>query len=139
MKNSEETSFEVFMKEREAAAQAYVRGDAAPLRRVTTQVSPATFFGPKGGDTRGASEVFSRYEGDAKGFAPEGQSSFEILHLAASDGVAYWVGYQHAMAHLRGKSEAVPMKLRVTELFRREGDQWKLVHRHADSLAEATA
>jgi len=39
---------------------------------------------------------------------------------------------------MRGRTDGVPFNLRVTEVFRREGDDWKLVHRHADPLiAEA--
>src|SRR5215217_4050696 len=43
--------------------------------------------------------------------------------------------WQRAMVRLDGGAEAIPFDLRVTEVFRREGDEWKLVHRHADSLA----
>jgi ketosteroid isomerase-like protein len=131
--------FEQFMKEREDAARAYVSGDAAPLRSISTRVSPATFFGPQGGYRQGADDVFSKYEHDAAIFEPGGDSNFEILQMAASEGIAYWVGFQRADARMSGSTEAIPMNLRVTEVFRREGAEWKLIHRHADTLATEPA
>ena len=126
--------FEQFMKQREEAARAYVRGDAVPLGRMVARESPATFFSPRGSYRQGADQVWSTYEHDAESFAPGSDSHFEILHLGASNGIAYWVGFQRATVHMRGRAEAVPFNLRVTEVFRREGDDWKLIHRHADSL-----
>ena len=129
--------FEEFMKRREAASQAYVQGDAEPLGHIVAHVHPATFFAPTGGSTQGTEEVASRYEKDAEAFEQGSSFDFEVLQMAASDGIAYWVGIMRGKARMRGKPEAIPMTLRVTEVFRREDGGWKMVHRHADPLAES--
>src|ERR1044072_2395953 len=131
--NDDLNDFEQFMKRRDQAARAYVSGDAAPLGHLVAQTSQATFFGPGGGYVQDATQVASRYERDAALFV-SGNSSFEILHRGASNGLAYWVGFQRATAQLQGKTEPVPFNLRVTEIFRREDGEWKLIHRHADTL-----
>ncbi|MGO4836815.1 nuclear transport factor 2 family protein, partial [Rhizobiaceae sp. 2RAB30] len=76
---------------------------------------------------------------DAGLFGPEGQTHFEVLHAASGEGVAYWTGIQCAVVRIGDRTEAMPMDLRVTEVFRREDGAWKLVHRHADTLVSAPA
>jgi ketosteroid isomerase-like protein len=128
--------FQQFMKRRDDVARAYVRGDPAPLEQIVTHIQDATFFGPQGGHEQGAAKVAQAYRREAAAFEPGGDSKLEVLHGAASDGIAYWVGIQRARMRMRGHPEPVQIALRVTEVFQREGPEWKLVHRHADALAE---
>lgn len=130
----EQRSFEQFIKQREQVALAYVCGESAPLGEIVPRTGKATFFAPSGGFVKGAGKVWSRYRNDAGSFEPGSKNTLEIIHMGASDGIAYWVGVQQALARLRGKNKPVPMKLRVTEIFRREGQTWKMIHRHADPL-----
>jgi len=128
--------FERFMQHRDSVARAYVRGDASPLARIVAGADPATFFGPQGGLAEGADAVASRYLNDAKAFDSSSDSHLEVLHMSATAGLAYWVGIQRAKVQMRGQPEPRRFDLRITELFRREGDDWKLIHRHADALTD---
>jgi ketosteroid isomerase-like protein len=47
-----------------------------------------------------------------------------------------WTGFQSAKVKIQGRSDPMDMKLRITELFRRIDGDWKLVHRHADPMAD---
>ena len=130
-------NFEQYLKRRQEASRAYVQGNAGPLSEIVARSYPSSFFPPTGGFTQGAEEVAARYARDAGIFSPGGDFSMEILHIAAGDDIAYWVGFMRGKARMRGKAEAVPMNLRVTEVFRRENGEWKMIHRHADPLIES--
>jgi ketosteroid isomerase-like protein len=130
--SQQQKEFEQFMHKRAQVAQAYVSGNAMPLVEISTHRSPATFFSPSGGYKSGAETVIDTNKRGAQHFASGSESDFEILQMSASDGIGYWVGLQHAKVCMRDKKEKVPMTLRVTEIFRREDEGWKLVHRHAD-------
>lgn len=128
--------FEQFMDRREHAAETYVSGNAVLLDRMVARTIDATFFAPSGGHVHGTQAVAARYDHDAGAFDEGSKSSFEIFQMGADAGVGYWAGIQHAAVHMKGKDEAVTMDLRVTEIFRQEEGEWKLVHRHADGLAD---
>jgi len=129
--------FEEFMKKREQAAAAYVNGDGAPVDALAVHDGEATFFPPTGGSVSGAHEIAERYGVDVKSFSRGGHSKLEVLQSGDQGGLAFWTGFQDAEAKFGDRK--VKMRLRITELFRREGGHWKLFHRHADSAGEPQA
>jgi ketosteroid isomerase-like protein len=138
MKN-ELIEFEAFMQRRREAANAYSNGDAAPLSQLLTSTDPATFFGPNGGHSENAKAVAAVYEKGSRLFEAGGESHLEIRQIGVGGGLAFWAGLQRATVHFSAQAEPVSMEFRVTEVFRHEGEDWKLVHRHADPLVTASA
>lgn len=121
-----------FMRRREAAARAYVTGDAEPLDQLVVHSGQATFHSPGGESVSEAESVARRYREDAAAFKPEGVTHFEILQQDSGGELAFWTGYQVARAQIGDMPEPQNMKIRVTEVFRREAGEWKMIHRHAD-------
>jgi ketosteroid isomerase-like protein len=134
--NMADSSFNLFMQQRRSVAAAFVNGDPSPLREISTATDPATFFGPGGGVEQGATHVLEINETGSNQFQRGGTTELEVLHSGADGDLGYWTGWQNATVRVAGKAEPMPMRLRVTEVFRREAGVWKLIHRHADPLAE---
>ena len=133
---SEQSSFRKFLKLRNQASDAYVSGDAKLLAALSATSGDASFFGPMGGRVVGAKKVLARYIQDAAHFEPGSENAIEVLQMGASDGLAFVVARQTTKAKLAGNPKKVPMELRVTEIFRKSGSAWKMIHRHADMLAK---
>ena len=48
--------------------------------------------------------------------------------------MAYTAGLEHTSASVDGQPRSYT--LRATPVYRREGDEWKVAHRHGDTVAE---
>jgi hypothetical protein len=91
------------------------------------------FGGYAGGDPEGARAV--REEAMAL-FESGSDSSVELLKAVVSDDLICLVMIERAMVRFKGRERMQPWVLRVTQLYQRDGDKWRSVHRHADPLIE---
>ena len=129
-------SFEDFLRRREEASNDYLRGNPDALAGMLTARDPATFMPPDGAVVQQAVPVRDAQVKGAAAFGPGSSGYFEVLSSGSSGALGYWTGRQVATMDVKGQDEAVPMVLRVTEVFRLEDGQWRLIHRHADMTSQ---
>jgi ketosteroid isomerase-like protein len=116
---------------------AFIRGDPdvqKPLWSRREDVTLANPFGPPARGFDGVCGVIARAAAqieDGEGY------TFETISWVETADLAYEVGLERNRARLGGAAEKVPISLRVTTVFRREDDGWKIVHRHADPITSA--
>lgn len=118
-----------------AADTALHNGDAGP--RITTtwsQRDPVTLFGAVRTEV-GWAEIGPTFEWLAKRFSDCTSFDIEVIAAGASGDLGYLVAIEHTTASVLGAAPA-PYSLRVTQVFRREGGEWKVIHRHADEVKE---
>lgn len=73
-------------------------------------------------------------DGAATNYGEGGVLRFEQVSKYVTPDLAYLVEIEHYHAKVGGSDEVTPVSLRCTTVFRREGDAWKIVHRHADPI-----
>jgi ketosteroid isomerase-like protein len=115
------------------AAQAYMDGDLRTYAGLANHASDYTLMPPAGGDLRrGFDASDEAVEWTARTFRG-GQVGVEVFQTYASGDLAVLV----AVERQRGTVGDLPSQdwsLRITLVFRRQADEWRLVHRHADPL-----
>jgi len=131
-------SFSQTVADSDAANLKLLQGDAAPLRELYSHGAGITVLGGFGGLERGWTEVGPRLDWAAAQFAG-GSYARETIAMVEGEDLAYTVSVERNRVREAGKAEEVQLDLRVTQIYRRENGQWRLVHRHADPLVAKKA
>ena len=118
-----------------AAQRDFMNGDAAALQRLYSHRDDVTVMGGFGGFEHGWAEVGPRLAWAALQFHGGDYYQQDISATVGTD-VACLVSLERwARNGQDGRPEPV-MELRVTQAFRLEEGEWRLVHRHADALVQ---
>ena len=113
-----------------AALTSMMAGDAAPMRAVWSHDATVTTMHPIGGRQTGWDEVRGSFE-QVAGLASGGQGELRDQTIQVSGDMAYEVGIERGQVNLAG--EQIAIEQRVTNIYRREADGWKIVHHHTDT------
>jgi len=130
--------FDRFLERYADANSAFLNGDPGPWLEMATQRDPASIFGGFGGlGSAGVENVNQRYLLAATAFQPSGaQVDIEYLVKDVEGRLGYTVAIETADVLYTGQAELHHQVLRVTMMFRFEHGEWKIIHRHADTMVE---
>jgi ketosteroid isomerase-like protein len=115
------------------AEKALHDGDAGPRLAIWSLDEPVTVLGAWKSAT-GQKEVRDLFAELATTFSDCASFSHDIVAADVIGDMAYTVGYEHTQASVNGEPRTYT--LRVTQIYRREGGEWKVAHRHADTLPD---
>ena len=114
------------------AASAYIRGDIRKYLTLIKHADDYTLMPPYGGEPRRGFNAEEALEATPKMFRG-GEADLELVQSYASGDMAVLVAIERQHGEVGGMPDQ-DWSLRVTLVFRREGPEWRLVHRHADPL-----
>ena len=127
---SETEEFLSFMLPRQIAAERALHGGNVEPRMVLwSRRDPVTLLGAKLTGI-GWEDVSAKFRTVASWFSDTTKYEFEVIAAGASADLAYIVGYERNVVKIDGEPRTYT--LRTTHVYRREGGEWKIVHRHAD-------
>ena len=113
-----------------AALNREINGDPGPMLEVWSHGSDVSTMHPLGGINVGWEEVRTGWEQAAQAISDGQVSLDDLVVLPIAEDVAYTVGTEHGHAKFGGDS--IDVEWRVTNIYRREGGEWKVVHHHTD-------
>ena len=118
------------------ALDAFLMGDPQSVLEFFSRRDDVTLANPLGPPHRGRADVEKAVEEAAANFKG-GSNRFEEVSRYSTPDLGYIVQLERSEVRLSGSEDMARISLRVTMIFRREGNTWKVVHRHADPITTA--
>jgi ketosteroid isomerase-like protein len=113
------------------AERSLLSGDDGPRRRIWSRTEPVSVLGAWR-NAVGRDGLIEAFEVLATSFSNCTAYAFDLISYDVSHDMAYTVGYEHFSMSVDGDPRT--MTLRATQVYRREDGEWKVVHRHADTI-----
>ncbi len=129
----EQTIADLFHRSAEANA-ALMRGDISTYYEMIPHTDDFTLMSPFGGKPSRASELTTERIEAIGRFFKNGTFEQELVHAYGSADMVMLAIIERPYVEVGGLP-AQNWALRVTLVYRREGSEWLLAHRHADPLA----
>jgi ketosteroid isomerase-like protein len=118
----------------EEATSAWMRGDMDRYLELTRHIKGFTLMHPFGGPPASYEDRTESIRA-AAGYFKGGEARLELEHAHAWGDTVVLVMIERQHGRVGGLPDQ-EWPLRVTQVYRREGSDWQVVHRHADPLVD---
>ena len=108
-------------------------GDAAPQRALWSRNEPVSVLGAWR-NAHGQQELDELFADLGRSFSDCASFEFELQAFDVVGEMAYTAGLEHTTASIDGQPRSYT--LRATQVYRREAGEWKVAHRHGDTVTE---
>lgn len=115
------------------AERALHNGDAGPRRALWSRNDPVSVLGAWH-NAIGQQELDELFTSLGKRFSDCASYEFEPLAYDVVGNMAYTTGFEHISASVDGQPRTYT--LRATQVYRREEGEWRVAHRHGDTVTE---
>lgn len=123
------------IEEYHKAADIFSRGNPDPVKKMYSHSDDVMLANPFGSTVKGWQRVSEALDFASSRFRDGEVKSFERIATYETNDLLIIFEIEKWKSKVGGKSEISSFDLRVTTTFRKEKDNWKLVHRHADPIA----
>jgi len=108
-------------------------GDAGPRRALWSRREPVSVLGAWR-SAQGQRELDELFAFLGRSFSDCTSYAFELLAHDVAGDMAYTAGLEHTSASVDGEPRSYT--LRATQVYRFEGGEWRVAHRHGDTVTE---
>ncbi|MCX5052415.1 MULTISPECIES: nuclear transport factor 2 family protein [unclassified Streptomyces] len=108
-------------------------GDATPRRALWSRNEPVSILGAWR-NVYGRREIDELFAALEKSFSNCTSYVFELQAYDVSGTMAYTAGLEHTSASVDGEPRTYT--LRATQVYRREDGEWRVAHRHGDTVTD---
>jgi ketosteroid isomerase-like protein len=121
------------------SADQFSRGNSQPIKMLYSHEDDVFLANPFGLTVIGWNKVSDALDFASSKFTDGEVKNFELIAKYLSAELAIVFEIEKWKAKVGGRQEVSSFDLRVTTTFRKEGGDWKVVHRHADPIASFNA